>query len=139
MTGAFDVYLNICRHIKTQLSVALKRDTPQWRLQNACPPCTYVLHDEPPSQLSMLIAMDGNESLKRRRRAIHNTDASGKVISSQNIDQLDLRHITSDMYMMNHEVDLFKNEVKRCRQAISPEVSQIILLTGFLPIVSYTG
>jgi len=40
-------------------------DTPDWRLQNACPACTYKLKDKEKLKFLMLYTIDGNDSLKR--------------------------------------------------------------------------
>jgi hypothetical protein len=37
----FDVYLALLRIVDKQVWEALGRDTPNWRVLNACPPCTY--------------------------------------------------------------------------------------------------
>jgi hypothetical protein len=41
LADAFDVYLSILRDVDKQVSVALERTTPNWRVLNACPPCGY--------------------------------------------------------------------------------------------------
>jgi len=38
---AFDAYLDILRRIQEKMNIALGRDTKDWRLRNACPPCNY--------------------------------------------------------------------------------------------------
>ena len=43
----------------------LLRDTLDWRLQNACPACTYKLEDKEKLKFSMLYTINGNNSLKR--------------------------------------------------------------------------
>ena len=41
MTNAFDAYLSMLRIIDQRVDAAFGRDTPDWRVLNACPPCTY--------------------------------------------------------------------------------------------------
>lgn len=41
LSDAFDTYLSILRIVDKQVLEALGRDSPNWRVQNACPPCTY--------------------------------------------------------------------------------------------------
>jgi len=60
----------------------------------------------------MLVAMDGNESLKCVQCAIHQKNEAGKVVSSETIEWLDSHIHMSDMYLGKEEVDWFKNEVK---------------------------
>ncbi|KAF8576460.1 hypothetical protein K439DRAFT_1367201, partial [Ramaria rubella] len=99
--------------IKHQVKMELQHNTPKWRLQNVCLPCMYVLEDEPPLEHTMLVAMDGNESLKRMERAWYQKDDAGHVISSERIEWQDMRTIQTDMHLNEEEVDRFKNEVKR--------------------------
>ena len=44
--------------------IALKRDSPDWKLRNVCPSCSYVLEGEPKLKFSMLYAVDGGNSLE---------------------------------------------------------------------------
>ena len=41
MSDAFEVYLSILRAVDKQVQRVLGRDTPDWRVLNACPPCGY--------------------------------------------------------------------------------------------------
>lgn len=41
LSDTFDIYLAILRAVDKQVAAALGRDTPNWRVLNACPPCTY--------------------------------------------------------------------------------------------------
>jgi hypothetical protein len=61
----------------------------------------------------MLVAFDGNESLKRVERAIREKDASRKLVCSENIECKDLCTVMNDMYLSEDQVNQFKNEVKR--------------------------
>ena len=54
---AFDVYLAILRIVDKQIREALGRDTPNWRVMNACPPCTYKV-------CFVLFLMPRNENLQ---------------------------------------------------------------------------
>ncbi|KAK6975041.1 hypothetical protein R3P38DRAFT_3335209 [Favolaschia claudopus] len=61
----FDLYLEILSDVEARVKKALGRDSPDWRLKNCCPCCTYELEGEEAMVFSMLITMDGNNSLKR--------------------------------------------------------------------------
>ena len=61
----FDIFLAIRLCVAQRIQVALKRDDPGWRLQHACPACTYKLEGEAPLRFSILLTMDSNDSLKR--------------------------------------------------------------------------
>ncbi|KAI0083017.1 hypothetical protein BDY19DRAFT_981236 [Irpex rosettiformis] len=93
---AFDAYLDILRRVKQDVDHALGRDTPDWRIKNACPCCNYKLKDEPPLTPSRLLAMDGNNSAKR-------VASAGLV---------DFGQFDSDYFLSREEVDRFKDEVK---------------------------
>ncbi len=41
IADAFDIYLSILRAVKKRVTVALGRDTPDWRALYACPACGY--------------------------------------------------------------------------------------------------
>lgn len=99
---AYDVYLDIIRIVDKRIKQALGRDTPSWRLLNACPACNYRLEDEPPLQFSKLIAIDGNNSLRR---------VDPTVTKDFNVLQ-DSRTRTSDIWLSPDEVNRFKDEVK---------------------------
>lgn len=49
IANAFDVYLTIKRMVNDRIAAALDRDTPDWRVKNACPPCRYKVKVEIPS------------------------------------------------------------------------------------------
>ncbi|KAI5992239.1 hypothetical protein EDD15DRAFT_2168553 [Pisolithus albus] len=97
---ALDVYLQMCLRVNDLVLEALRHDTPDWRLKNACPACTYTVRDEPDLKFKMLFAMDGNDSLKRiSREAIgaHESTVSG----------LGEQYIGDDRYLSRSFVDQF--------------------------------
>ncbi|KAG9089237.1 hypothetical protein FS749_001499 [Ceratobasidium sp. UAMH 11750] len=100
LTDALDVYLMIEREVARRVAVVLGRDDPEWRLRNACMPCTYKLENEPPLQYSMLVTMDGNDSLK------HVAEAATS----------DRRTYRSNYYLTRNEVNACANEVPRRRK-----------------------
>ena len=84
-----------------RVNAALHRDTANWRLLNACPPCFYQLKDEPSLPFRFLCEMDGNNSLKR-------TDASLRELR----ERYDPRTHRSDYWVTPEEVDVFQHEAK---------------------------
>lgn len=87
---------------------ALDRATPDWRLKNACPCCTYLLKDEPDLPYQMLFSMDGNDSLKRvlrRKAGIGDDGAPGP--SSERVDN---RWGGSDYFITREEVDQWSKD-----------------------------
>ena len=79
-TWAFDTYLAILCHISAKVDTAMGQDTKDWHMRNACPSCLYKvniryilppieidhvqLDSEPALNPPMIIAFDGNNSLK---------------------------------------------------------------------------
>ncbi|OCH83864.1 hypothetical protein OBBRIDRAFT_815682 [Obba rivulosa] len=105
LSNAFDVYLSIHRIIDGRMSELLGRNTPDWRVLNACPACTYELDDETPLRFSRMICIDGNNSLKRMAK-VGSRDVGDTRIFSQ-----------SDYYLPDDFVDQFAHEVKARKQA----------------------
>ncbi|KAH9913659.1 uncharacterized protein B0H18DRAFT_887915 [Fomitopsis serialis] len=63
-SDAYDVYLDIQYRVDKLVDTALGRDTPHWRMLNACAPCLYKLEDEPELKYSLMVTIDSNQSLK---------------------------------------------------------------------------
>ncbi|KAJ7612125.1 hypothetical protein FB45DRAFT_1037051 [Roridomyces roridus] len=94
---AFDLYLDLRRRTETQVLRSLGRDSPAWRMKNCCPACTYKLEGEDQLIFSMLVTMDGNDSLKRVLR--RGPDADGPGDSNERYDDRD----ASDGYYLPRE------------------------------------
>ncbi|KAK1232405.1 hypothetical protein PQX77_004435 [Marasmius sp. AFHP31] len=74
---AYDLYLDARARVRNLVMSTVGRDSPNWRLSNACPCCQYRLKDEEPLKFSMLFTMDGNDSLKRVARREQGVDDEG--------------------------------------------------------------
>ncbi|KAJ8454198.1 hypothetical protein ONZ51_g13169 [Trametes cubensis] len=99
LSDCFDVYLAILRNIDKRLKVALKRDSPEWCVHNACPACCYKLDGEQPLTFARMLALDGNNSLKR-------------VAKFGDRNMADLREFTeSDYFLSVDYVDRYKDEI----------------------------
>ncbi|CAE6448799.1 unnamed protein product [Rhizoctonia solani] len=68
LSTVLEVYFSILRIVESRMLAELRRNGPDWQIQNACPPCTYKLEGEPELRYSMVICGDGNTSLKRYLR-----------------------------------------------------------------------
>ncbi|KAJ3003030.1 hypothetical protein NUW54_g5517 [Trametes sanguinea] len=101
LSDAFNIYLAILRAVNKRVFAALGRDTPDWRVKNACPACCYELDDEPDLLFSRLICMDGNNSLKRMRPL-----GGRKAGDTRVFDE-------SDYFLPVDYVNKFTNEVPR--------------------------
>lgn len=110
---AYDVYLEILRHVNARVDVALGRDTTHWKLLNVCAPCMYKIEGEPHLKHSMLVAMDGNQSLK----LVDGAFRAGKALHDDRIGH-------SECWLTPAEVDRWKDEVNRpvCFRYISMHI-----------------
>ncbi|KAG2056750.1 hypothetical protein BDR06DRAFT_981178 [Suillus hirtellus] len=98
-SNTYDIYLEILNHVDCCLNGALHRNTPNWRLLNACPCCSYQLKDELPLAFKWLASIDGNNSLKRWVSSTYGLTA-----------QEDSRKPHSDYWIDQMTVDAFKDE-----------------------------
>ncbi|KAF8507268.1 hypothetical protein JB92DRAFT_2793630 [Gautieria morchelliformis] len=108
-TRAFDTYLDLLRHVDAKVKAIMSHDTPNWRMKHMCPSCCHKLNGETELQPSMLLALDGNNSLKRLAR-------SGR----QDIN----KPFLSDYYLTVDQVDQFKDEVRKRPKAKGPTLWQ---------------
>ncbi|KAF7341883.1 hypothetical protein MSAN_02043900 [Mycena sanguinolenta] len=101
---AFDVYLAIRAEVDGRVQAALGRDSPNWRLKNACPACLYKLEGEEAIPLPFLATFDGNNSLKRFwRREREVVQADGRAIPGASKEQRDDRTAPGDYYIPRAE------------------------------------
>lgn len=63
-SNTYDIYLAIQRRVQARINAALKHDTLNWRMLNACAPYLYNLKNEAPLKPTMQVAIDSNQSLK---------------------------------------------------------------------------
>ncbi|KAJ7738682.1 hypothetical protein DFH07DRAFT_870478 [Mycena maculata] len=106
---AFDVYLAIQARVDSHVQLALGRDTPHWRLKNACPCCLYNVEGEPKLKITFIGTQDGNNSLsrfaKREREVVDETAVPGA-----SKEQGDDRVAPGDYYLPREEVDKWAKE-----------------------------
>ncbi|KAF8506448.1 hypothetical protein BU17DRAFT_57661, partial [Hysterangium stoloniferum] len=108
-----DVYVEIQTRISCDIQNQLGHQD-NGQLRNACPPCTYVLEDEPPLKYSIQATFDRNNSLKHIPKSLHEKDSTGKVVSIESLERPDGRQHINGFYLTPGEVDKFSSEVK-CR------------------------
>ncbi|KAK7045872.1 hypothetical protein VNI00_007301 [Paramarasmius palmivorus] len=97
---AFELYLTIKRDINNRVAEVLGHNTPNHRVLNACPPCSYQLEDEPPLVFSRMLVMDGNNLLKRSKGFFGRQVADTRTFTA------------SDYFLPEDFVNQFANEVK---------------------------
>ncbi|KAJ7797030.1 hypothetical protein B0H14DRAFT_3093237 [Mycena olivaceomarginata] len=75
----YDLYLDLRRNSEKTVLKSLGRDSFSWRLKHACPACMYKLKGEAKLIYDILVAMDGNNSLKRvlHRCKVHSDGDTG--------------------------------------------------------------
>lgn len=116
-SNAFDVYLDIKYRIKRACDDAVYGTDVGIR-RSACPACMYRLQDEPLLRPAMLVAMDGNESLKRVER--RRDDNEGV---SHSVEAHDSRQRKAQFYLEREFVNSFANEIQSRRQPVSFNLS----------------
>ncbi|KAG2336950.1 hypothetical protein BDR05DRAFT_896004, partial [Suillus weaverae] len=125
-SAAYDIYLEILYRVKCRLDEALGRNTPNWRLQNACPCCFYKLEGERPLVFDWLATVDGNNSLKRWASSTYGTDA-----------REDSRQARSDYWVDQIAVDKFQNDARapivRNLYVVLYNTAIIVLVWNFEP------
>ncbi|KAF8592325.1 hypothetical protein K439DRAFT_1610152 [Ramaria rubella] len=113
---AFDVYLDIQRHVQCAVDNALGCNTVSWRLHHACLPCGYKLQDEPKLIPDRLQSMDGNNSLKHVNCAGH---ANSRIFES-------------DYFILSAEVDRFKDDVRTRSGAVYSQAATAACRHGLM-------
>ena len=110
----FDVYLSIHNRVDQRIQIALKRNNPGWRLRHACPACTHKLTGEAELLFSILVTMDGNDSLKRVQRRkpapIDPGDGSAPVVGLPN-EHMDERTVGVGYYINREQVDRWSRDI----------------------------
>ncbi|KAJ6603182.1 hypothetical protein DFH09DRAFT_1242728 [Mycena vulgaris] len=111
---AFDVYLAIRAEVDKRVQVALGRDTPHWRIKNACPCCLYKVQGEPELKIPFMATFDGNNSLSRfERREKVELDEDGTCAPGTSKERLDNRVAPGDYYLPREEVKKWGKESLR--------------------------
>jgi hypothetical protein len=88
------------------------RNNPLFEIRNVCAPCAYELEGEAKMEFSMMVAFDGNNSLKRRGRKIYLKDGSGKKVLGEDIERETGKVLECPLYVSEEEVDKYRNEVR---------------------------
>ncbi|KAJ7868478.1 hypothetical protein B0H13DRAFT_2351364 [Mycena leptocephala] len=107
---AFDVYLAILARVEKRVQAALGRDTPNWRLKNACPACMYKVEGEPALDIPFMCTFDGNNSLSRFAKRKREESLDGTTIPGASKERMDDRIAPGDYYLPREEVDRWAKE-----------------------------
>ncbi|KAJ7027673.1 hypothetical protein C8F04DRAFT_964922 [Mycena alexandri] len=110
---SYDVFLGLLDNVDGRVMRALARDTPNWRLMNCCSGCMYKLEGEEELEFSMLVTMDGNDSLKRvLRREAKDFDEEGNLIPGESKERFDPRAARAgkDYFIPREKVNLWSKD-----------------------------
>ncbi|KAJ7229592.1 hypothetical protein C8J57DRAFT_1092490 [Mycena rebaudengoi] len=111
-TICFDLYLEIHQQVHLRVLKALGRDAPDCRLKTGCVACTYKLEGEADLIFSMLVTMDGNDSLKRilrKEKGAYNEDGVQKRGGTERKDPR-TEAAGGDYYLTREKVNLWSKE-----------------------------
>ncbi|KAG6819075.1 hypothetical protein H0H93_015744, partial [Arthromyces matolae] len=108
LSDAFDNYLAIRRNVDARVAKFLGQDSPNYRVLHACPPCNYELQDEPSLIYRHMIAIDGNNSLKRIKGISNRQTGDGRCFED------------SDYFLSHDFINRFADEVKASPQPENP-------------------
>ncbi|KAF7325532.1 hypothetical protein MKEN_00402500 [Mycena kentingensis (nom. inval.)] len=104
---SYNLYLRTKEVVRLRVAKELGRDTPNWRLKNACPCCLYKVKGEGSLDPPFIVTMDGNNSLKRFQRRERITLADGTTMPGSSVESIDSRPAPRDYYLSPEFVDLF--------------------------------
>ncbi|KAI0798232.1 hypothetical protein C8Q75DRAFT_802118 [Abortiporus biennis] len=97
----YEIYLTVLQEVDRRVLEALRWNTPDWQVQNACQACCYKLEDKPQLTFSHLWAFDGNNSLKRMSVSALGNRTAGDTRTFED----------ADYFLPQAYVDRFANEV----------------------------
>ncbi|KAF6763562.1 hypothetical protein DFP72DRAFT_986482 [Ephemerocybe angulata] len=116
-SNCYDVYIRLRNETENRIKLSLNR-TGLWRRRNACPACTYRVAGEEKLTFGMLVAMDGNDSLKRILRRLLDSSYAGVEDddSSESIqpsaEREDPRAVGEDIYIKREAVNRWNWETR---------------------------
>ncbi|KAG1888073.1 hypothetical protein F4604DRAFT_1570206, partial [Suillus subluteus] len=108
----FDVYNVVLRQVELQVSEALGHNSPNWRVLNTCPPCSFKLEGELPLLYQSMIVFNGNNSLSQMA-----------PLGGHKVD--DTRTFDSDFFLSHDYVNLFADEVSSSQAPADQDVLQL--------------
>ncbi|KAJ7237599.1 hypothetical protein C8J57DRAFT_1087371 [Mycena rebaudengoi] len=111
-TICYDLYLAIREVVHVRVTKAIGHDEADSRMKTCCPACTYKLEGEADLVFSMLVTMDGNDSLKRilrKDRHIYDDDGIQQHGANERVDPR--TESAGGSYFLSHEkVDMWAKE-----------------------------
>lgn len=104
---AYDAYLEVKRRVRKKVMEVLGRDSPDWRITHACVPCQFRLREDAELQIRMMLAKDGNDSLKRDERR---EEAADETEEDRCKERSDPRVGGSDYFLSEAEVNRWEED-----------------------------
>ncbi|OCH83908.1 hypothetical protein OBBRIDRAFT_815670 [Obba rivulosa] len=95
--------------VPTVISEALGRNSPDWRVLNACLACCYELEDEPPLVFSRMVRVNGNNSLKHMAKVADRHIGDTRIFTD------------SDYFLSEEYINTFAHEVKARKRRSDPD------------------
>ncbi|KAJ3887580.1 hypothetical protein GG344DRAFT_90411 [Lentinula edodes] len=110
-SAAYDAYLEVKARVRKLVAQALGRDSPDWRIMHTCPCCQNELKEDATLDIRMMVAMDGNDSLKRvEHRKEAADDSPAEVVGSGVVERVDPRKAGGDYFLSRVAVDEWAEE-----------------------------
>ncbi|KAJ3917507.1 hypothetical protein F5877DRAFT_44531 [Lentinula edodes] len=110
-SSAYDAYVEVKSRTRKLVAQTLGRDSPTWRILHTCPCCQNELQEDDPLEIRMMVAMDGNDSLKRvERRKDAADDSLAEVADSGVVERVDPRQAGGDYFLSRKSVDDWAEE-----------------------------
>ncbi len=130
LADTLDIYLTLQNMVHDRVMAVFGRDSEDWRPINSCPACSFEVctrdfsscdviyltdlrtvqvEGETPPTISRMVAIDGNNSLKRLKTA------EGRKTA-------DVRHFHSDYFLPREFVDQYAHEVKARQNQTKPDL-----------------
>ncbi|KAJ3859383.1 hypothetical protein EV359DRAFT_75631 [Lentinula novae-zelandiae] len=110
-SSAYDVYVEVKSQTRKLVAQTLGRDSPTWRILHTCPCCQNELQEDNPLEIRMMVAMDGNDSLKCVE---HHKDAAddslAEILDSGVVERVDPRQAGGDYFLSRTSVDNWAEE-----------------------------
>ncbi|KAJ3884619.1 hypothetical protein GG344DRAFT_83768 [Lentinula edodes] len=110
-SSAYDVYVEVKSQTRKLVAQTLGRDSPTWRILHTCPCCQNELQEDNPLEIRMMVAMDGNDSLKHvERREDAANDSLAEISDSGVVERLDPRQAGGDYFLSRTSVNNWAEE-----------------------------
>lgn len=130
------MFATIWAEVDRQVQKALKCERADWRLKHVCPACTNKLQHSFNLIFKMLIAMDGNNSLKC---LLWHTLSDDPTITGPSNEHKDTCSILGNYYISCDDVNVYAREIVKEAKKLEIGVSLLQLFTFFMILTLSPG